>query len=143
MEKITLIDAPNKSNTFLCIKSINDYFTEGQLYSRRQIINALLKLIINSDWIISQEQYRALWKVLKISNKNSTILFIPIFCTKCHPKFDDDIPIQPYYKKNDKFLTCRRCESIWDEEAFKMVLGTPPHLKLTNFARGKKDDDMY
>lgn len=132
---MTIIVHADKSNSFLCIQSSHEKFIEGQLYSREQIMRPLLNMLKRGSWILSEQEYNSIWHALKITNNNLTLLFIPIICSKCFPKFDDDIPIQKHWEKHndDNWLICRRCEDVWKEEAFGLIVGTIPHKRLNTF----------
>jgi predicted Zn-ribbon and HTH transcriptional regulator len=130
---MTIIVHADKSNSFLCIKSFHDKFIEGQLYSRDQIMRPLLNMLKRSSWIVSEEEYKDIHHVLKISNNNMTLLFVPIVCHKCFPKFDDDIPIVRNWELDEKWLLCKRCENTWYEESYEFVVGTIPHKRLNTF----------
>ena len=120
----------HQAHVFLCIRSSIGQYSEAQLYTKQQIFNPLLKLLKNSNWVIGEEIYAGIWKLLRITNKNLNILFVPIVCIKCFPKFDDDIAIM---KDSPGILACTRCKSIWVEEAYKLVVGTKPHIPLGEF----------
>ncbi|KKN86512.1 hypothetical protein LCGC14_0266880 [marine sediment metagenome] len=130
---MTTIVHVDKSNSFLCIKSFHDKFLEGHIYSRDQIMRSLLNMCKRSNWIVSEEEYKSFYHIFKITNNNMTLLFIPIVCSKCFPKYDDDIPIQKSWDDPDKWLMCRRCEHSWYEESYEYIVGTIPHRKLNTF----------
>jgi hypothetical protein len=128
-----IIVKPEKAHVFICIQSNVDWYSEDQLYSGGQIWRPLMRMLKNSNWILSDEAYKGgFWRVLRLSNKNTNILFVPVVCPFCFPKYSDAGLITKEWER-DHYLRCDRCDKIWKEEAFELVVGTKPHIPLTEF----------
>ena len=122
----------DKAHTFLCIHSGIDWFQEKQLFTPLQIMRPFLKMLKSSGYNVSEVTYRGIWRALRITNNNSTVVFIPLVCPQCFPRYADAGKITKEWER-DHYLRCHRCEKIWKEEAFELVDPKTPHKRLQEF----------